>query len=345
MASAGTDPLSGEESGDPAPVDRETARAIVADAVGRYIAARRAAIPGFIERNFSLRGSLDLHRHAVGWDLLRAPANLALAVPDLMRRLGAAGSRSVGWQRAADWLSSRTLSMPSDVGRELEWRLMTELLVLPYVQPGADSGDRVSTRDALAEEMLQDPRIVAAVTPVLAEIGRRADDPAFREWLTDSLETYAGTRVAAADIANALFGLGVGAIGFKQWTPGALSLGPLLAQALAHHAAVLSFPLGAGIGGFWYGLVPVAPSAMLTAGVTTGLIVLPAVLGAVSGVLTDPIQARLGLHARRLNKLVDSLERELTGAGDSRYAVPDHYAARLLDLLDVLRSVVRHHAA
>src|SRR5690606_28758066 len=147
----------------------------------------------------------------------------------------------------------------------------------------------------------------------------------FRAWLTDSLETYTGTRIAAADLANALVALGIGAVGFKQWTPGALSLGPILAQALAHKAAVLSFPLGAGLGGFWYGLFPAAPSVGLTAGITTGLIVLPAVFGAVSGILTDPVQARFGLHHRRLDRLIDCLERELKGQGDSRYAVADHY--------------------
>ena len=324
----------------PVPFGDDLARAIVADAVARYLAARRAAIPAFVERNFGLRGAAELHRRALGWDLLRAPANLVLALPDLFRRLGASGSRRLGWHKAAGWLAGRSLFYPSAVGRELEWRIMTELLVLPYAQPG-----RGSTRDALADEIFRDERIGAALLPVLQQIGRRGDDPGFRGWLTETLETYAGTRVAAADLANGLLSLGAGAVGFKKWTPGALSLGPLLAQVLMHKAAVLSFPLGAGIGGFWYGLFPIAPSAVLTAGVTTGLIVLPAVFGAVSGVVTDPIQAKLGLHRRRLERLVDTLERELIGMGDSRYAVPDHYAARLLDLLDVLRAVYRHHRA
>ena len=319
------------------PVHHEFARAVVADAVQRYTAARRAAIPGFVARNFGLRGAAELHKRALGWDLLRGPANLALAIPDLLRRLAAHGSGRLGWRETANWLATRSLFLPSAVGRELEWRIMTDLLELPYAQEG-----RSSTRDALADEILRDERIGAALLPVLRQIGGRSDHPAFRSWLADSLETYAGTRIAAADLANGLLTLGAGVVGFKQWTPGALSLGPLLAQVLAHKAAVLGFPLGAGIGAFWYGLFPVAPSAVFTAGVTTGLIVLPAVFGAVSGILTDPIQAKLGLHRRRLERLVDCLERELIGQGDSSYSVPDHYAARLVDLLDVLRAVSRH---
>ncbi|MCY4500924.1 MAG: hypothetical protein OXE57_05125, partial [Alphaproteobacteria bacterium] len=39
--------------------------------------------PDFVRRNFRLRGTLELHRRAVGRDLLRAPANIALAGPNL----------------------------------------------------------------------------------------------------------------------------------------------------------------------------------------------------------------------------------------------------------------------
>jgi hypothetical protein len=53
---------------------------------------------------------------------------------------------------------------------------------------------------------------------------------------------------------------------FHQLTPGTLTLGPVLAAALAQQAAIASFPLGAGLGGLWYGLFPAAPSAGLVAG-------------------------------------------------------------------------------
>ena len=46
-------------------------------------------VPEFVERNFGLRGALKLHRHAVGRDLVRAPANLALAAPNLMLQAAA----------------------------------------------------------------------------------------------------------------------------------------------------------------------------------------------------------------------------------------------------------------
>ena len=66
---------------------------IVADGVRRYFDERRERIGPFVDRNFSLRGSIALHRAAVGWDIARAPLNLTMAAPQvgLLLAAGAAG--------------------------------------------------------------------------------------------------------------------------------------------------------------------------------------------------------------------------------------------------------------
>lgn len=317
-------------------MSERVAREVFAAASARYFAVRRARVPEFVDRHFSVRGTLRLHRHALGWDLVRAPANIALAVPALSLRVAAAASRRLGAERAGDWLGRRDLLLATDVGREIAWRVHVELLELPYAQ-----GARISTRDALAEEMLADPRVDTALRGTLAAIGRCGDDPAFRRRLTEALAVYAGSRAAAAEIATALISLGIGAVAFKQLTPGMVSLGPAVAAAVAHHAAIASFPLGAGLGGLWYGLFPAQAGAALTAGVTGGLMAAAAVFAAFAGVLTDPVQQRLGLHQRRLLRLIDVLERNFRGDGAARFAVRDHYVARLLDLFDVLRAAYR----
>ena len=60
------------------------------------------------------------------------------------------------------------------------------------------------------------------------------------------LETYAGARHAAADLFNNALLASTGAALFQKLTPGTFTLAPVLATALAHQAAVASFPLGAG---------------------------------------------------------------------------------------------------
>ena len=309
------------------------ARQIVEEAAARYCAARRAKIDDFVDRTFSLSGSLRLHRRAVGWDLARSPANLALSAPHLAARVSAGLARRVGLAPVADWLDSRRYFLQTDVARELEWRLFTEFLELPIRQ-----GERVSERDALAEEILRDPRITPGSEDALQS---PAEQEAFRVWLAGAVSTYEGTRVSAADLTTAAVSAGVGALAFKKLTPGMLSLGPATAQMLVQHAAIAGFPLGSGAGALWYGVFPAAAPAALSIGLTGGLLAAGAVIAAFSGVVTDPIQRGLGLHQRRLRRLIDCLERELTGQGDSRFTVRDHYVARTLDVIEALGLVWR----
>ncbi len=330
MTTAANPDLAGNQ-----PMDLVAVETIVEEAIVRYFAARRARVPEFVERHFSVRGSLKLHRQALGLDILRAPVNVAMVLPKVITLLGAFGLRKVGASELADRLSGFELFLETDVGRELVWLINTELLELPYRQ-----GERRSDRDALAEEIFADPRISEVLDAVLDEADQRLGAEEVRRRLGQALETYAGTRAATADITNALLMAGTGALALKQMTPGAISMGPAVAGALAQQAAVASFPLGATLGGAWYGFFPVSPSAALVAGSTAGIMLVASCVAAFSGMLTDPIQRRLGTHQRRLLRFLDSTEELFRGRGDRRFEVRDHYVARLLDLYDAVRTVL-----
>ncbi len=317
-------------------LDAADVQAIVAAAIDRYVAARHARVRSFVDANYGLRGSFRLHRFALGSDLLRAPVNVALIVPHLLLQLSAAGARRLGAAQAGRWLADRQLFLTTDVARELTRRLYTDLLELPY-----PDGDDRSDRDALAEEMLADARLATAVDVLSATLSRRGSDPRVRERLAAALDTYAGARNAAAELVVNVAMAGVGATLFKQLTPGALSLGPALAAAVAHQAAVAGFPLGVALGGVWYGLVGTTPSAALVAGATGGLMAVVAMATAFAGVLGDPVQRALGLHQRRLHKLIDAIGDVLRSESEVAYRVRDHYAARIFDLVDVARATYR----
>ena len=209
----------------------------------------------FVDANFSLPGALRLHREALGLDLLRAPANVALVPPFLAVQLGAAGlrrPRRAGARRAG--CGGGDCSSTTDVARELTFRLHRDLLELPY-----DDGERRTERDALAEAILADPRLavpLAALAERAAGSSARTRRRAAR--LQAMLETYAGARSAAADLFNNALLAGTGAALFQKLTPGTFTLGPVLAAAIAHQAAVASFPLGAGLGSLWYAWFPAA---------------------------------------------------------------------------------------
>ena len=135
--------------------------------------------------------------------------------------------------------------------------------------------------------------------------------------------------------------LGIGALTLNKLTPGAATLGPALAGLMAHQTAIGAFPLGASLGSAWYSLFPAGPSAGLLAA-TTGTVMLAATtFAAFAGVVSDPIQTSLGLHQRRLTRLVDGLERQFFNPAAPGFAVHDHYVARLLDVFDMLGAAFR----
>src|SRR5690348_18404566 len=110
---------------------QELADAIVRDAVRRYVDSRRARLDAFVDRHFTFAGSVALHRRALGWDLLRAPANLFLAGPALAVKLMAWAARRAGMEGVAAWLARRRLLLETEVAREIEWLVATELLEIP----------------------------------------------------------------------------------------------------------------------------------------------------------------------------------------------------------------------
>jgi hypothetical protein len=309
---------------------QELASVIVRDAVQRYIESRRARIDAFVERHFTLAGSIALHRRALGWDLLRAPANLFLAGPALAVKLLAWAARRGGMEMVAAWLAQRRLLLETEVAREIEWLVATELLEIP-----CRWRDGVSYRDAIAETILADERAAALL------VAATATDPDFRRRLAAAVASYLGSRTAAAEIATGFAAAGLGALVVKQATPGLLTLSSALAAMIAQQMAIAAFPLGAGLGGLWYSLFPAAAGPGLLALTTAGVFLGGAMLAAFSGVVTDPLQRRLGLHRRRLERLLRILEADLCGEPCQNRIMRDHYVARLVDIFDLIALAMR----
>jgi hypothetical protein len=324
----------GDEQGR-AVLDRDQALATVSAGARDYFAARRLRVQPFVDRHFSLRGTLSLHKAALGWDIAKAPLNLTLAGPQILMQLGAKAADAIGARRVGGVLR-RSILLRTAVARDIEWLIHTELLEVPFAQEG-----RESRYDALSAAILARPELQAAFGAVLLEIGRHGEDPAFRERLAKALDHYGLSRTAAAEITTGLLNLGAGAVAMNKLTPGAATLGPALAGIMAHQTAVGAFPLGAWLGGAWYGFFPALPSAGLVAATTGGLMLASASFAAFAGVVSDPIQRALGLHRARLMRMVDGLERQFFDPAAAGFAVHDHYVARLLDVFDIIGAAAR----
>src|SRR5690242_18138139 len=102
--------------------------AIYEAALTCYFADRHARVDGFASRHFSLRGTLRIHRRAVGLDILRAPVNLLLTVPTAVLKFSAVLAHKSGAPGAAHWLDTRNLFLETAVSRHITDLIEIELL-------------------------------------------------------------------------------------------------------------------------------------------------------------------------------------------------------------------------
>jgi hypothetical protein len=68
---------------------------------------------------------------------------------------------------------------------------------------------------------------------------------------------------------------------------------------------------------------------------------LGSVIAAFAGIFADPLQARLGIHRRRLMRLFETLDAEMGGARDKPFAAQEHLLPRTFDLWDAALAVLR----
>jgi hypothetical protein len=156
----------------------------------------------------------------------------------------------------------------------------------------------------------------------------------------EALTHYGSTRTASADIGNSVASTLVGAFALKTFTPGGVAIGLFLGAYLAKVRAAEQFWLGETLGTLWYTAFPADPTradTILGIGMTLAAL---ATLASFSGLILDPLQRRLGIHQRRLHKLLDALERDVDAQAGSRYRPPDPLLARILDAVDAARGTL-----
>lgn len=240
----------------------------------RPMTRRETAVERFVHARYGLRGTLALHRHALGLDLLRAPVNVALSPLFLLVRLGAPVLRWVGLARAADWLAARHIFLQSDVSRRLQ----------------SDLGGLL---DDLAGQGLA-PKAPPEVT-------------------ARAVADYAETRNAVAEITCSLIVLGAGLALFHSATPGVISLTGPVAHLRAQTRAVEDFALGSWIGGVWYGAFPAELGTTELVLTGAALAMLASVVTTFAGLVADPLQLWTGIHRRRVMRLLARLDRAEAG--------------------------------
>jgi hypothetical protein len=301
-------------------------------AISNYIRSRKKRVPDFVKKHFSFKGALHLNKETLGADLYKTPLNVAWSIPYLGLRASSSSLKKLGLNKITKQIDKIPSGFETRVQKEINWLIFTELLELPYCQNG-----RTSLKDALLTEILNQPKIISLFSNELSKINAKSENPGYRAALEKNLMEYAKSRTAAADLAGNIIALSAGATAFGKMTPGSLTAGNMLATIIAHKIAVSNFILGPTLGGLYYAVFPAAASTGLIVTSTGAVVLALAVLTSFSSIISDPIQSKLGIHQRRLLKLIDSLEGQLRGIDGSQLKIRDQYYARVFDLFDLIK--------
>lgn len=302
----------------------------------RYTRGCESRINDFVRRHYSFRGSLGIHAHAVGWDVVRVPINIIWSLVNIVLALVGILAGLARLKKLKAWINKIPPGLKTDMDRQISWLVVTELLQLPHEHQG-----RRCEQDGLMEEITKEPSLRLLLDKKLDVFVALSKQPGFEKRLKAKLGEYGATRTGSADLAGNAALLITSKVATGQAAFGTLGAGTAASAALAHSIAVSNFWLGSTIGSYYYALVPVTVSLRLLIAVTALIAVVLALVSTFIGILTDPLQAKLGIHQRRLRKLIAAIEDDLLGKAESNFELREKYIGRLFDVIDVLTTVSR----
>ncbi|MGA9164007.1 MAG: DUF6635 family protein [Thiobacillus sp.] len=312
-------------------VRRAAIESAITSGTTRYILGRDKKIDEFVKRHYSFRGALKIHSHAVGLDIIRVPVNIVWSLVNIFLALVGLIAKVIRLHRIQDFVKRIPPGLETDMDKQISWLIVTELLELPH-----RAGSRISTNDALMAEIMKDPGLRSLIEEELESLDQLKANPKFKEELNRKLAEYGATRTGAADLASNVVLLVTSQFAIGQASFGALSAGSAVSASVAQSIAVSNFWLGTTAGSYYYAVVPVAVSMRLLVAMTALIAVVLALVSTFIGIFTDPIQAKLGLHHRRLRKLVKAVEKDLLGKSDGEFQLREKYIGRVFDIVDFL---------
>lgn len=294
--------------------------------IRRYFSQCQQRVPSFVATHFSYPAALKTNRVAFGMDILRAPVNLfwapLYAVVSLIRFL-------VGRSSQLAWLHRLLGRFPAGFTTQVQTHI-SELVLRDLLRhQQAEQSLSWYIAEALRELYQQQ----ADSHPDIAQFHRQAEPI-----IEDALAQYRVTRTASADITNTLSCTVLGAFAFQKFTPGGIGIGLMLASVISTQLASRDFVFGETLGNLYYSVFPPSPSIGITLATIGGVLALLSAGAALSGVISDPVQAVTGLHRYRLNKMLKHMEKDIQQQSSSSFRPKDQYIARIMECFDLLRA-------
>ena len=217
-----------------------------------YIEQRHARVNDFVQAHYGFKGAFAINKKAVGLDMLKTPINIIWTAPYFILSSSGKLTQKLSKNKFGQRLSNLPAGFTTDVEKQVQWLIYSELLQLPY-----QHGELTSERNALFDCILQQPHLYEIFADSFSHIAQIANDNEAKAKFEQQLGQYVDSRKAAAELSSVLIAAATGYIANRGINLGALSLGSTLAGSLSTQAAV-SFALGNSLGAVYYSVFPSA---------------------------------------------------------------------------------------
>jgi hypothetical protein len=267
-------------------------------ALDRYQASCQKEAQSFLQNRLTLRDCFELQKRHFAKDFLRNPINALWSIPYFSIRKICEASEKVGWDTGKSILQKVPQALKTDFQKEVEKLTASQVFGL---------GDSLSA-DRLACELEKESVLKQSMTERqwkdLLALARKQIQNA----LSESCSRQTGFSDLAATAGIFLFS----ELRFHDRTLDIFGIGRRVAGLWARDKAVSEFAFGKKLGKAFYGVVPAPPPSTSQIVLATAIgIAIVALFSTVVGMLSYPVQTRLGFRKKQLESLIDSLSDRL----------------------------------
>ena len=262
--------------------------------IEEFIASKKAGVNSFVEGHFSLQETWQLQKSSVALDIIFYPLNTLWSIPYLTIKKTVETIDKLGWGSINKSLNY----IPS--GFKTRYQKQTEDLITTHLLSTSAAKDLLQALDKSA-------RISNALSPAtLTELEYKISTLIKKE-----IDNHTSSQILVTDLITSAVTLLAGKWMFGDGNLSIMGMGNKMARKFANEKASEKFFLGKHAGSVFYKAFPVAPTKTQIYIATASIGVLLTVFSLAAAVLSDPLRKKLGLHHKKLNALLDSLEEKI----------------------------------
>ncbi|MGE5084697.1 MAG: DUF6635 family protein [Bacillota bacterium] len=262
--------------------------------IEEFFASKRADIDSFVQNHFSLQETWQLQKSTVALDIVFYPLNTLWSIPYLTIKKTVEIIDKLGWAS----INSSLNYIPS--GFKTRYQKRTEDLITKNL---------IST--SAAKDLLQAIDQSARISNSMSPTALNDLEYKISALIKKEIDNHTSSQILVTDLITSAATLLAGKWLFGDSNLSIMGMGSKMARKFANEKASERFFLGKHAGSVFYKAFTVAPTKTQIYIATASIGLLLTVFSLAAAVLSDPLRKRLGLHQKKLNALMDSLEEKI----------------------------------